>query len=211
VTDTDLAFEIYQASNLLVVIGKDQVKRSTKYTFEPCIAKVFQALKQQTNIISQYFTPPLLSLVFSITQRFFDSIPPSMSNQETLRQAFPDKATPLISYGLPFTDSCMKHITKTFKTSRVYLIASTSLTHNTSHTSSFQAALGSRLVKTRVGMTPHTLMSEVLEIVEECRMLEVDCIVTLGGGSISDGAKIISFVPPPFHPPYSPLPPKPTN
>lgn len=53
-------------------------------------------------------------------------------------------------------------------------------------------------------MTPHTLMSEVLEIVEDCRNLSVDCIVTLGGGSLSDGAKIISFVPPPSLPPISP-------
>ncbi|PMD29330.1 Dehydroquinate synthase-like protein [Hyaloscypha variabilis F] len=116
-----------------------------------------------------------------------------MSSQETLVQAFPDKPTPRVSYGNPFADSCIKHINETFKASRVYLIASFSLTKNTSYTSSLQAALGSKLVKTCVGMTPHTLMSEVLEIVDDCRNLEIDCIVTLGGGSLSDGAKIISF------------------
>jgi alcohol dehydrogenase class IV len=123
-----------------------------------------------------------------------------MPNQETLRQAFADKGTPLISYGLPFTDSCIKHVNETFNASRVYLLTSTSLTKNTSHSSSLQAALGSKLLKNRVGMTPHTLMSEVLEIVEDCRALDIDCIVTLGGGSISDGAKIISFVFLPSHP-----------
>ncbi|KAN0101407.1 Dehydroquinate synthase-like protein [Hyaloscypha variabilis] len=116
-----------------------------------------------------------------------------MSSQETLVQAFPDKPTPRVSYGNPFADSCIKHINETFKASRVYLITSFSLTKNTSYTSFFQAALGSKLIKTRVGMTPHTLMSEVLEIVNDCRNLEIDCIVTLGGGSLSDGAKIISF------------------
>lgn len=117
-----------------------------------------------------------------------------MSAQETLRQAFPDKPTPLVSYGLPFANACVKHINETFKSSRVYLIASASLTKNTSSTSSLQSALGSKLIKTRVGMTPHTLMSEELDIVEECQQLEIDCNVTLGDGSLSDGAKIISFV-----------------
>ncbi|KAE9369077.1 Dehydroquinate synthase-like protein [Stipitochalara longipes BDJ] len=116
-----------------------------------------------------------------------------MSSLEILVQAFPDKATPRVSHGLTFTDSCIKHINETFKASRVYLIASTTLTNNTPHTSTLQTALGKKLVKIRVGMTPHTLMSEVLEIVEDCRRLDIDCIVTLGGGSLSDGAKIISF------------------
>ena len=127
-----------------------------------------------------------------------------MSSKETLIPAFPDKATPLVSYGLPFTDSCLNHTIIAFKASRVYLIASASLTKHTSYTASLQAALSSKLVKTRVGMTPHTLMSEVLEITEDCRELEVDCIVTLGGGSLSDAAKIISFVisPTPLHKSY---------
>lgn len=117
-----------------------------------------------------------------------------MSSQETLRQAFPDKPTPLVSYGRPFTEVCVKHVKEAFKASRVYLIASTSLSKHTPYTSLLQLALGSKPIKTRLGMTPHTLMSEVLEIVQECRQLDIDCIVTLGGGSLSDGAKIISFV-----------------
>ncbi|KAE8448697.1 hypothetical protein EG329_008912 [Mollisiaceae sp. DMI_Dod_QoI] len=114
-------------------------------------------------------------------------------SQETLRQAFPDKATPLVSYGTPFTEACAKHVQEKFKASRVYLIAGRSLTKNTTFTSELQKALGSSLAKTRVGMTPHTLMSEVLEIVEDCRTVNADCIVTLGGGSLSDAAKIITF------------------
>jgi hypothetical protein len=43
--------------------------------------------------------------------------------QETLRQAFPDKATPLVSSGIPYTDACVKHVDETFKASRVYTIA----------------------------------------------------------------------------------------
>jgi len=127
-----------------------------------------------------------------------------MTSQEILRQAFPDKATPLISYGLPFTEACVQHVNETFKASRVYLIASASVTKDTAHTFDLQKALASQLVKTRVGMTPHTLISEVLEIIQECRDMEIDCIVTLGGGSLIDGAKIASFVHPlpRSHPPF---------
>jgi hypothetical protein len=117
-----------------------------------------------------------------------------MSSQETLRQVFPDKATPLVSYGIPFTEACTKHVSSTFNASGTYLIALTSLTKITTHTSALQKALGSKIIKTRVGMTPHTLMSKVLEIIEDCRSLSVDCIVTLCGSSLSDGAKITSFV-----------------
>lgn len=120
-------------------------------------------------------------------------------SQETLHQAFPDKSIPLVSYGIPFTESCAKHVRDDFKASRVYLIAGKSLTKNTTITSDLQTALGSNLVKTRVGMAPHTLMSEVLDIVEDCRVVNADCIVTLGGGSLSDAAKVITFVPLP-HP-----------
>ena len=43
-------------------------------------------------------------------------------------------------------------------------------------------------------MKPHTFMSEVLEIVEDARELDADLIVTLGGGSLIDAAKVVAFV-----------------
>jgi len=115
-------------------------------------------------------------------------------SQEILRQAFPDKATPQVSSGITYIESCLKHVNETFKASKVYLIASGSLTRNTTFTSDLQKALGPKLAKPRVGMTPHTMMSEVLEVVEDARNVEADCIVTLGGGSLSDAAKLVSFV-----------------
>ena len=43
-------------------------------------------------------------------------------------------------------------------------------------------------------MTPHTLWSEILEITRDARRLEVDLIVTLGGGSLTDAAKVVAMV-----------------
>ena len=128
-------------------------------------------------------------------KRIFTSQDSAMSSsQEILCQAFPDKTTPQVSSGIAYIESSLKHVNETFKASKVYLIASGSLTRNTTFTSDLQKALGPKLAKPRVGMTPHTMMSEVLEMVEDARNVEADCIVTLGGGSLSDAAKLISFV-----------------
>ncbi|KAF8860983.1 Dehydroquinate synthase-like protein [Acephala macrosclerotiorum] len=107
--------------------------------------------------------------------------------------SIPRQSYPARQYGIPFTEACVQHVREKINASKVYLIAGKSLTEKTSFTSDLQNALGSSLVKTRVGMTPHTLMFEVLEIVEECTSWNADCIVTLGGGSLSDAAKVITF------------------
>jgi alcohol dehydrogenase class IV len=119
-------------------------------------------------------------------------------DNETYRLAFPGTKYPHISYGLPFSEACAKHIATTFYASRVYLIASGSLAKNTGNVTDLQQVLGKRLAGTRVGMTSHTLWSQVLEVVDDCKKLDVDLIVTLGAGSLTDAAKIIALVPTPF-------------
>lgn len=101
---------------------------------------------------------------------------------------------PHISYNLPFHQACSKHITNTFHASRVYIIASASLSKNTSYVRELQDALGDKIVATRYGMKPHTLWSEILEITREASDAQADIIVTLGAGSLTDGAKIVATV-----------------
>jgi alcohol dehydrogenase class IV len=43
-------------------------------------------------------------------------------------------------------------------------------------------------------MKPHTLWSEILEIVAEARSSKADLLLTLGAGSLTDAAKIVSLV-----------------
>lgn len=76
---------------------------------------------------------------------------------------------------------------------RVYIIASGSLAKNGA-LGELQRALGSKVAGTRVGMKGHTMMSEVLEIIHDARKVGADLLVTLGGGTLSDGAKLVSFV-----------------
>lgn len=121
---------------------------------------------------------------------------------EIVRPAFADVSDgPYLSYNLPFDKACAKHVEETFKAKRVYILASGSLCRNTDYVQKLQRALGDRVAGLREGMTPHTLWSEVLEVTEECRRLRADLIVTIGGGSLTDAAKIVTLVSksPDFH------------
>lgn len=115
-------------------------------------------------------------------------------SEETHRLAFEGTEYPYVHWGLPFPQACAKYVDKTFKAERVYIIASGSLSRNTDNVDKLREALDGKVVGTREGMTPHTLWSEVLEITEECRKTKADLIITLGAGSLTDGAKIVSLV-----------------
>lgn len=115
------------------------------------------------------------------------------SNQETYRYAFPD-SPPHISYGIPFDESCAKHVNQTFDAKRAYIIASRSLSRQTDNIKKLERALDGKVVGIRHGMTPHTLCSEVLEIIHDTREAKADLIITCGAGSLTDAAKIIALV-----------------
>lgn len=117
-----------------------------------------------------------------------------MSPNETYKTAFPNEEIPHISYGLPFPEACKKHVETTYKASRIFIIASKTLCSNTDALSKLKEALGDRVVGVRIGMTPHTLWSECLEVTEQCRKLNVDLLITLGAGSLTDAAKIVALV-----------------
>jgi alcohol dehydrogenase class IV len=112
---------------------------------------------------------------------------------ETYRQAFPPKPKPHVSYGIPFPQACAHHITNTFHVSRVYIIVSSSIS-KTENFKCLQDALGDKIVGIRYGIKPHTPWDDVLEIVADMRQKDAELIVTLGAGSLTDGAKLISWV-----------------
>lgn len=103
--------------------------------------------------------------------------------------------SPNVSYGLPYDVACAKHVKETFNASRVYVIASGSLSRNTDRVTKLIEALGrDRVVGLRKGVAPHSLWSEILQVAAECRETEADCVVTLGAGSTTDLAKIVVLV-----------------
>ncbi|KAL2822711.1 alcohol dehydrogenase [Aspergillus cavernicola] len=115
---------------------------------------------------------------------------------ETFRSAFVDRPCPLLSYGIPFPEAVSRHVVDTFHAQRVYVICSRSLAQNTDSLERLAQTLDKvkvPIVGKRIGMKGHTLWSEVLEITADVRACEADLILTLGGGSLTDGAKVISF------------------
>ena len=113
---------------------------------------------------------------------------------ETCEQAFLDQPEPRVSYGIPYADACRKHAESDYKASRIYIIASRSLALGDSALKTLEAALGDRVAGVKAGMSQHTLMSECLQIMADVRDKNVDLIVTLGGGTITDASKIIAYV-----------------
>ncbi|KAJ5958214.1 uncharacterized protein N7479_005364 [Penicillium vulpinum] len=117
----------------------------------------------------------------------------SFFTAEVCKPAFEHKQTPMLSYGLPFPEACAKHVGSTFKASRVLIIVSKSIATNTSALGRLQNALGTLVVSIRVGISAHTPISECVDIINQVEDHEIDCIITLGAGSITDGAKLIRF------------------
>jgi len=119
----------------------------------------------------------------------------SIMAQETVRPAFTGRERPLLSYGIDFRAAAARHATETFNASRIYVICSGSLARNTDSLDRLTTALGpEKVVGRRIGMQSHTLWSEVLEIVEDARNVRADLLLTLGAGSLTDGAKIAALV-----------------
>ena len=122
----------------------------------------------------------------------------SSGTTETYRLAFPDhdEATrpyTHVSYGLPFQESCSKHARETFKAKRAYIVASTSLSKNTDNVQKLEQALGDIHIGTWTGIRPHTPWDDLVPIINDMRAKNADLLITLGGGSLTDGAKIIIY------------------
>ena len=112
---------------------------------------------------------------------------------ETYRLAFPtltDEENPAyVSYGRSHHETCAHHVKNTFGATRAYIIASSSLSKNTDEVEKLKHALSDRLAGVWVGMAPHTPWNEVIDATKDALEKKADCLITIGGGSIVDGAK----------------------
>ncbi|EME39440.1 hypothetical protein DOTSEDRAFT_75198 [Dothistroma septosporum NZE10] len=112
---------------------------------------------------------------------------------ETYQLAFPTlpdiENPPYVSYGRPHHEACAYHVRNTYNAKRAYIIASRSLSRNTDEVEKLKQALGDRLVGVFDGFAPHTPWDEVLAATKEAKEQNADCLITIGGGSLVDGAK----------------------
>ncbi|KAI7014183.1 general substrate transporter [Hortaea werneckii] len=112
---------------------------------------------------------------------------------ESYRPAFPSlthlENPAYVSSGVDFDQACAHHVNHTLGVHRVYIVASRSLSQNTGNVNRLEQALGDSHVATWPGFSPHTPWNEVLDATKDAKQEKADCIVTIGGGSLTDGAK----------------------
>src|SRR5438876_10615458 len=76
---------------------------------------------------------------------------------------------------------------------RVFLMVSGTLNRTTDEIAKVRRALGNRFAGQFDHMPPHTPRHAVIEAAEMAREAGADLIVTVGGGSITDGAKAVQL------------------
>lgn len=99
----------------------------------------------------------------------------------------------MVSHGLTFDKAAAKHIIGTLGCRRAYVVASRGLASHSDGLAKLEAALHGHLAGTWMGIPAHTPYDALIPILRDIREKAVDCIVTLGGGSLADGAKLLTY------------------
>jgi maleylacetate reductase len=76
---------------------------------------------------------------------------------------------------------------------RAFLMVSGTLNRETDEIEKIRTSLGGRCAATFDAMPPHTPREAVIAAAEQARAANADLIVTIGGGSITDGAKAVQL------------------
>ena len=76
---------------------------------------------------------------------------------------------------------------------RVFLMVSGTLNRQTDEIARVCRTLGNRCARVFDRMPPHTPRAAVIAAAEQAREVRADLIVTVGGGSITDGAKVVQL------------------
>ena len=97
-----------------------------------------------------------------------------------------------VSFGRPAA-AVVAEQAKRLGAARVFLMASHTLNTTTDEIDKIRAALGSSYAGTYDAMPPHTPRRAVVAAAEQARAARADLIVTIGGGSITDGGKAVQL------------------
>ena len=97
-----------------------------------------------------------------------------------------------VVFGKPAAET-IAEISQRWGATRVFLMVSSTLNKQTDEIEKIRRALGNNCVGTFDGMPPHTPRKAVIAAAEMARAANADLIVTIGGGSITDGAKAVAL------------------
>ncbi len=97
-----------------------------------------------------------------------------------------------VVFGRPASEAIVEQMNR-LGTKRAFLMVSGTLNRETDVIENIRRAMGQRCVGTFDTMPPHTPRTAVIAASEQARAAEADLIVTVGGGSITDGAKAVQL------------------
>jgi maleylacetate reductase len=97
-----------------------------------------------------------------------------------------------VVFGRPAAEAIVAQMDR-LRAGRAFLMVSGTLNRETSEIDKIRKALGPRCVATFDAMPPHTPREAVIAASEQARAANADLIVTVGGGSITDGAKAVQL------------------
>ena len=97
-----------------------------------------------------------------------------------------------VHYGKPAAQS-VAELVKEHGAERVFLMVSGTLNRQTDEVEKVRRALGNKCVGTFDKMPAHSPRAAVIAATAQARAARADLIVTLGGGSITDGAKAVQL------------------
>jgi maleylacetate reductase len=97
-----------------------------------------------------------------------------------------------VVFGRPASEAIVEQLNR-LGTQRAFLMVSGTLNRETDVIETIRQALGPRCVGTFDAMPPHTPRAAVIAASEQARAANADLIVTIGGGSITDGAKAVQL------------------
>jgi maleylacetate reductase len=97
-----------------------------------------------------------------------------------------------VVFGTPAAEAVAGQMDR-LRASRAFLMVSGTLNRQTGEIEKIRKALGARCVATFDAMPPHTPREAVIAAAGQARSADADLIVTVGGGSITDGAKAVQL------------------
>ena len=97
-----------------------------------------------------------------------------------------------VVFGRPAAEAVVEQMDR-LRASRAFLMVSGTLNRETDEIEKIRNSLGARCAATFDAMPPHTPREAVIAAAEQARAANADLIVTVGGGSITDGAKAVQI------------------
>jgi maleylacetate reductase len=97
-----------------------------------------------------------------------------------------------VVFGRPAADAIIEQMDR-LRADRAFLMVSGTLNRKTDEIEKIRKALGVRCAAIFDTMPPHTPREAVIAAAAQARVANVDLIVTVGGGSITDGAKAVQL------------------